>query len=705
MIHKIYAFLVMFSFILVKSQVGINSPTPRTTLDIAGKPNDINTTDGIIIPTISKADLAKKSNTTYTNNQNGTLVFINDITAPPAAPIPPSLSQVSNINSIGFYYFNSATSRWKPIDNFYSSDGRLSGQRIVNQDTNSLFYVDNFPTIGTTTQSAAIEPSNNSITFGASGTTDTAPSMVINPVTRRTGINTSKPKSTFEINAPLYSTSQLADGIIIPRIAKAELHTKMNVTPATYITGDVTNYSALRDNTHVGTLLYVFHTSSVSSLPSMVNVTRDGFYYFDENGVWQRLINTYDADGTNDAWVNNPTQSRVEIGTTSSGGARDSKNNVSVQDDGRLNIGVSGSADAGIHLVGDGDGWKDDIRLDSYSGTSSDTPAANFRFYASRGTQLVPSNISNNDTLGQITFTGRVNNGWTALNRIWSQYKLDGTNHKSNLVLSNSTTSAYDLVIDPNGNTGIGTSTPNINAKLEINSTDKGLLLPRVSLTASGNSSPLTAHVAGMEVYNTATNTSVSGQEVYPGKYINDGSKWMRQMTVNDNRIIFGGDGKDFIPTPIVASIPASPSVATITNLSNVISFTLDRPSYVEFNGNISTAYTATSDTAITDGRNRLSIIYWTFTSLPPQAISAGYIVGGQYARATTNYSNYYNSILNTTHNTGNFFATPNGKFLLPAGSYSVQLRAVGAEISISYNISYGEASYDAASITVTAAR
>jgi hypothetical protein len=63
----------------------------------------------------------------------------------------------------------------------------------------------------------------------------------------------------------------------------------------------------------------------------------------------------------------------------------------------------------------------------------------------------------------------------------------------------------------------------NGNSMLEVESTDKGLLLPRVALTGTANFAPLTAHVAGMVVYNTAT-----AGDVTPGYYYNDGAKWVR---------------------------------------------------------------------------------------------------------------------------------------------------------------------------------
>ncbi len=75
-------------------------------------------------------------------------------------------------------------------------------------------------------------------------------------------------------------------------------------------------------------------------------------------------------------------------------------------------------------------------------------------------------------------------------------------------------------------NVGIGTPTPNSNAALEISSANKGLLIPRIALTATGNPAPLSGHVAGIFVYNTAT-SGVAPGNVVPGFYANDGTKWI----------------------------------------------------------------------------------------------------------------------------------------------------------------------------------
>lgn len=61
---------------------------------------------------------------------------------------------------------------------------------------------------------------------------------------------------------------------------------------------------------------------------------------------------------------------------------------------------------------------------------------------------------------------------------------------------------------------------------------EKGLLLPRVALKATNLPAPMSAHVQGMTVYNTAFSAndgSVSAENyLSPGFYYNDGSKWER---------------------------------------------------------------------------------------------------------------------------------------------------------------------------------
>ena len=66
---------------------------------------------------------------------------------------------------------------------------------------------------------------------------------------------------------------------------------------------------------------------------------------------------------------------------------------------------------------------------------------------------------------------------------------------------------------------GINTTTPNTNAELDVFSNNRGLLIPRITLVNTTDFSPLSAHVAGMIVYNTNT-----AGDVTPGFYYWEGS-------------------------------------------------------------------------------------------------------------------------------------------------------------------------------------
>ena len=91
----IYFFLSFIS-ISVTGQVGINTQTPETTLEVVGKPNDISHYDGIIPPRITGNQLALKS---YSLSKKGAVVFA-------TAPATNLSGQVINISAVGMYYFD-----------------------------------------------------------------------------------------------------------------------------------------------------------------------------------------------------------------------------------------------------------------------------------------------------------------------------------------------------------------------------------------------------------------------------------------------------------------------------------------------------------------------------------------------------------------------------------------------------------------------
>lgn len=88
-----------------------------------------------------------------------------------------------------------------------------------------------------------------------------------------------------------------------------------------------------------------------------------------------------------------------------------------------------------------------------------------------------------------------------------------------------------------NAQTGIGTAQPHQSAQLDITSSDKGVLIPRIALTSATQQLQTTvANEASLLIYNTAT---VALEGLTPGYYYWDVAKW--------NRIV----KDDEIPAPV----------------------------------------------------------------------------------------------------------------------------------------------------------
>ena len=96
--------LFLFATLSLNAQVGINTETPETTLDVVGKPNDTNHHDGIIPPRITGDQLAAKF---YTSTKKGAIVFVT---------VAPSniAGQVIHVLETGLYFFDGNV--WKPFE-------------------------------------------------------------------------------------------------------------------------------------------------------------------------------------------------------------------------------------------------------------------------------------------------------------------------------------------------------------------------------------------------------------------------------------------------------------------------------------------------------------------------------------------------------------------------------------------------------------
>ncbi len=137
---------------------------------------------------------------------------------------------------------------------------------------------------------------------------------------------------------------------------------------------------------------------------------------------------------------------------------------------------------------------------------------------------------------------------------------------------------------------GIGNTNPNTNSLIEIgNGTDtKGVLLPRVSLVATTNPSPLSTDVEGMIVYNTNTNGS-GATAVNPGFYYNDGTDWIR---------LAPGESDDWKLTGNAGTTPGTNFLGTTDNVSLELFTNNTTRMRVENDGQVTVGYGATLATA-----------------------------------------------------------------------------------------------------------
>ena len=107
---------------------------------------------------------------------------------------------------------------------------------------------------------------------------------------------------------------------------------------------------------------------------------------------------------------------------------------------------------------------------------------------------------------------------------------------------------------------GIGTSSVNASAKLQIDASDKGFLPPRVGLTGTTDVSTIASPATALFVYNYNT-AGISPNNVTPGYYYYDGSKWVPFVQTATTATF----GSASLATTANVAVDATTDLATIT--------------------------------------------------------------------------------------------------------------------------------------------
>ena len=132
-------------------RIGINSISPRATLDIEVKTTDETANQGIIIPNLSKVSIAK-----ITEPVESTLVYISNVDNYTEGQNTTADALVANVNAKGFYFYDGTT--WQPLqktapklDYIISADGTVLMQWLnkytQNIDMNQYSDMANVTTI------------------------------------------------------------------------------------------------------------------------------------------------------------------------------------------------------------------------------------------------------------------------------------------------------------------------------------------------------------------------------------------------------------------------------------------------------------------------------------------------------------------------------------------------------------------------------
>lgn len=142
---------------------------------------------------------------------------------------------------------------------------------------------------------------------------------------------------------------------------------------------------------------------------------------------------------------------------------------------GYLGIGTT-SIFSPLHIVTHGTGSANDLRLENYNASAD---GANVTIRRARGTSAAPANLINNDPIGGVNLFAYNGGAFNWLSGMQSYYKGDGTTSLSNMFFM--TSGSTRMLLDENGNVGIGTATPN--QQLEITA---AMRMPATTTSTTG---------------------------------------------------------------------------------------------------------------------------------------------------------------------------------------------------------------------------
>lgn len=351
--------LIVLSLInsgLFFSQIGVNTPQPKSTFDIAAKnpTGTSKTPEGLLIPRVDRQRAQSMENV-----QQSTLIYVNN------ASTGSQTGNAVNIDAAGYYYFNGNV--WLKINNgafkntnLYNDDGTLTANRTVSQLGNKLAFT-----------SSATSGTNH---FSVDGNT-----FSVDAVNNRVGVNTITPQADLQVLGNEMRIGGASSQVGAVNNPLLRIHSRAN---ADALGGEIkfneddTNYGYyIRHNTGSGSTVGYDGLAIGAQQPGSYgyNPARPGLFIsnsqflglgtatpqqpFHIDGNWDNSVNASPtaSQQTNDVVVTS--QGNMGIGTVSPLNKLDIRSNTS----GALRL-VDGTQGANKILTSDANGvatWKD----------------------------------------------------------------------------------------------------------------------------------------------------------------------------------------------------------------------------------------------------------------------------------------------------------------------------------------------------------
>ena len=189
---KKLTFLFLLSVSMSYAQVGINTQTPLTTLEVVGTPANTTVADGIIIPKLT-GDQLRAKNALYTNiapnDRTGTMVYVTSADTTPA-------DKTINVTTAGYYFFDGDV--WQRVTtgagtSIYNANDKFTANRTANLDGKTLSFTN------TTGTAVANQFSVDGSTFSVDAAND------------KVGIGTPSPSQPLDINGNVRLRGKIYD--------------------------------------------------------------------------------------------------------------------------------------------------------------------------------------------------------------------------------------------------------------------------------------------------------------------------------------------------------------------------------------------------------------------------------------------------------------------------------------------------------------